>query len=362
MKVTSLLNRLREPKEEEFEADQITKEVQEFILRAIQNEQKSTIVNTSLSNFPSLNASNWKEESYTSITPFAKIINKEHSKKQMKIQPNVPDKWGNEPNNQIHSGNKPGSTREIIQLCKHFPSLPLSEIKTVYNLLDEDYEFSMKFLREKRRTAYQSVPLVKPKTVKKVVRVSNSQGYEESKVRHDETVEQILKDYTYQEIRENVQKLTRIKCILDRTATQARGSRKYSEISRIEGAAREQTQQLDKFSRASKKYVLDKARKNREFYAMDLHGLYWDEARDVVIEQINYLSKIADGSKGQFSYIDRIKNGQKCMEYSIITGKGLNSRNNVPVLYNNLCNFLKEKHLAHTGLINEGRVVVYIPM
>jgi len=356
--------RLRQPKEEEFEVDQITKEVQEFILKAIQNEQKQTIVNTSLSNFPSLNSSNWKEESYTASTPFAKIIHKENSKKVNKIQPNIPDKWGNEPNNQIHAGMKPGSTREIILLCKHFPSLPLSEIKTVYTLLDEDYEFSMKFLREKRRSAFQSV-LNKPKPAKKIVRVSNNSnagGYEESKVRHDETVEQILRDYTYREIRETVQRLTRIKCILDRTATQARGSRKYSEIARIEGAARDQTQQLDKFSRASKKYVLDQARKNREFYGMDLHGLYWDEAREVVTEQINYLSRMADTSKGQFSYVDRIKNGQRCMEYSIITGKGMNSRNNVPVLYNNLVDFLKEKRLAHTPSLLEGRVIVFIPI
>jgi len=104
------------------------------------------------------------------------------------------------------------------------------------------------------------------------------------------------------------------------------------------------------------------ARRNKEYYAMDLHGLYWEEAREVIIEQINYLSKIVDPSKGQCKYADRMKNGTRCMEYSIITGKGTNSRNRVPILYNNLCAFLKEKNLMHSPQLGEGRVVVYIPI
>ena len=250
---------------------------------------------------------------------------------------------------------------EIIKLCKLFPSLGLNYIKGIYSQLDENFETCQQFLINKHKEAYQNIVQPKKKTIKKVLK-PQSNNHEEYKVSYDETVEQILQDYTYQEIRQIVQQLKRIKFIFDRTASQARGSRNYSEICSLENASKEQSSKLEKFSKASKKYVLDKARSGKELIEMDLHGLFWEEAREVVTDQINYISNRISGNESQYKYINKIKNGRHYVEYTIVTGKGNNSRNNVPVLFKNLSSFLKDKNLLFDPLKWEGKVVVYIPI
>ncbi len=114
-------------------------------------------VDISLSNFPSLIASNWTEDSFSKSSPYGKILEKASNQKVSKIQPSISETWGNEKSNHVHTGFKPGSTKEIIKLCKHFPSLQLKEIKTVYSMLDEDFEATIAFFLEKKKDSYQPV-------------------------------------------------------------------------------------------------------------------------------------------------------------------------------------------------------------
>lgn len=329
-------------------------------MECITQENKSKPVDTSYSNFPTLSSEYNKPN--TSKSGYTKLLDKAKTKheKKIKLNSDKDNNWDSQnPHNQIHSGLKPGSAKEIIALCRHFPSLNLNYIKTVYSHLDEDFEMTKKYLLRKHKQAYQVEPIKPKKSPTKSVRYSlrKSEGL---KTVEDETVDQILKDYTYEQIRDKVIQLSKIKHILERTAAQARSVNKYNELHNLESASKYQGQLLIKFSKASKKYLLDKARRNNEFYEIDLHGLYWDEAKDVITQQINYVWTKVNEEESNCRFNDRIINGRKHVKYVVITGKGNHSRHGVPVLYNNLCKFLEEKNIPFDKDKNEGQILLYI--
>ena len=177
---------------------------------------------------------------------------------------------------------------------------------------------------------------------------------------NDQMVDDILKTHTYEQIREKVNQIMRVKMIIDRTASQAKSMGKHNEGYSLESASKEQLSKLTKLSDASKKYILSQARAGNQFYEMDLHGLFWEEAREVVTEQVNYIWQMINENEHKCKFQEKIKDGQRFCKYSIITGKGLHSKNNKPVLYNNLSQFLDEKGIINEPLKNEGKIVVYI--
>jgi hypothetical protein len=330
-------------------------------MERIAEENKNKKVDTSNSNFPSLSSGNSKSDSNKST--YISLIDKapKSSQQKIKIRSEHDNKWDNyNPNNQIHAGLKAGSAKEIISLCRHFPSLNLSYIKTVYSHLDEDFEATKKYLMTKHKEAYNHEPVkLQKSSPKKAVRYTVRKTEEQRPI-EDETVDQILKDFTYEEIRDKVIQLSKIKLILERTAAQARSANKYTEVHNLESASKQQAQLLIKFSKASKKYLLDRARKNNEFFQLDLHGLYWDEAKDVISQQINHIWNRVNEDESKCKFNERIINGRKHIKYVVITGKGNHSRHGVPVLFNNLCSFLKEKDILFDHEKNEGQIILYI--
>jgi Smr domain. len=216
-----------------------------------------------------------------------------------------------------------------------------------------------KYLLTKHKEAFISEPVKHKLTPKKRVSYTIRKS-EQIKIMEDETVDQILKEMTYEQIRDKVIQLSKIKLILERTAAQARAFNKYNEVHSLESAAKQQAQFLIKYSKASKKYLLDKARRNNEFFEIDLHGLYWEEAKDVITQQINYVWAKVDAEESKCKFDEKIINGRRYIKYTVITGKGNHSRHGVPVLYNNLCNFLKEKDILFDAEKNEGQIIVYI--
>lgn len=94
--------------------DDYTKEMQEYILKQIQNEQKNCPVTVSNSAFPSLGESNpTSQASRDKISKYEKLLEQSKKKKIGKSSRFVSDKW-EDMNNEIHNVNKPGSAREII--------------------------------------------------------------------------------------------------------------------------------------------------------------------------------------------------------------------------------------------------------
>ena len=325
----------------------------------MQNQQKAQAKNNNYSSdFPSLNASNWNEDSYTSQSKYGKIMDREYKKAPLKIPSVVSNGWDSDSSPLKLT---PASTKEIIKLCKSFPSVSSEVIKAAFKCFNNDSDFTKQFLMQKYKDAYQDSPLEKKTDMKTKYKLKEEEK-NESMPKVSQAVQEILDNYTYSEMRAQVRQLSRIKFVLDRTAAQAHSSRKYTQAANLESAAKRQTNELSNFSEASKKWLLNQARENNQLYGIDLHGLYWEEAKDVVREQINYLATELPNNERRFSFNEKIKRGVRYLEYCIITGKGNNSKNNKPVLYNNLCDFLSEHNMYFDAQLLNGKIIAYIPI
>lgn len=354
-----------DPEKNIKEVDQTIAEIQDFIKqterneRSMQNQQKAQAKNNEYpSDFPSLNASNWNVDSYTSQSKYGKIMDRENKKTPLKISSVVSNGWDS---NSSPLKPNPASTKEIIKLCSSFPSVSSDVIKTAYNCLNHNFDFTMQFLMQKYKDAYQDSPLQKKPEMKIRYKISEEEK-QQIVPKVSQAVQEILDNYTYAGMRAQVRHLSQIKYILDRTASQAQSSRKYTQAANIESAAKRQTNELNNFSEASKKCLLNEARKNNQLYEMDLHGLYWDEAKDVVREQINYIATEVSNNEKKFSFKEKTKKGVRYLEYSIVTGKGNNSKNNKPVLFNNLRDYLSEHNMYFEEYLSMGKIIVHIPI
>ena len=105
---------------------------------------------------------------------------------------------------------------------------------------------------------------------------------------------------------------------------------------------------------------LAKLRKQNNYKDIDLHGLFLEEAVDILINQFKFIkSKLEIGTIYDCNTKDM--KGHKCLKYSIITGKGHNSQNKLPVLLPSIKNLLEKKNFEFKGFDHEGKIELYLP-
>lgn len=103
-----------------------------------------------------------------------------------------------------------------MKLCQHFPHLKLSTIKTIYSHLDEDFEVTREYLKEKNAKQYVANPHDMDKIQRKQDQKKNSptkitkQTYQNqnfklpSYMSSNSAIDEILHTQSYESIRDRV--------------------------------------------------------------------------------------------------------------------------------------------------------------
>lgn len=326
------------------------------MLDLIKNGNQSNIPDPKTGDFPSLGVSN----PTTSTAKYAKALDS-LTKSKASIKYKNSDNAGQWEiqKHPFFEGQKSGSSQEIFNLMKLFPSLDLTIIRYSYSLFEENYDDTLDFLKRKYSKYYQSSPLkIKKKTTVVKPQVSQPKKYYAStELYTTPEVERILREMSFEEIREEYHRHRQIKAILDRTAAQARAGRSGG-LSGLTSISQGETNKIRLLEMASKKYILSKYRANNCLFGIDLHGLYWDEARDIINEQIDFIMLNVLGNKSQYRYNKKIIDGEEHLCYEIITGKGNHSQGGFSVLYRNLCKMFEAENYRYKE--GDGKIYLFL--
>lgn len=175
-----------------------------------------------------------------------------------------------------------------------------------------------------------------------------------------ESLDPELKDETFASLRMKVSKHLKLKLILRKSERTCISLKNYSEANKFKNLANEQESLLNKYMHASKVVFLEKLRRRNDYRDIDLHGLFLEEAMEIVVDQIKFIkNKLALGLVANCAYKD-IK-GYKYLKYEIITGKGRNSKNKLPVLLPSLKKFLEKRKYEFKAFEYEGKIELYLP-
>lgn len=353
----------------ELEVDELTRDTQQFILDRIQKEQKELKFDNSDKFFPSLGETNTKSPTKAEYTKKVTTLSDPKKDTAPKVVYKNPDEntnqWQNDSaKNLLFQVSKKGSAKEVTKLAKSFPDLELGFIKMVYLLFNEDFETTKEYLRDRFKDSYQH----QGTDLKQGKRSSfKSQAFRSSKgnirqLQYSSEVEQLLKEMSFNEIRSQIAHHRRVRAILDRSANQAKSTKSRTGASELESFSRDETNRIKLLTKASKFYILKKYRENNNVYGMDLHGLFWDEAKDIVHEQISYIRENVPKDRDAFRFNQKMIDGHLHLKYEIITGKGLNSKEGYSVLFKNLCEEFERANYHYTPMKSEGKLYLYLPL
>ena len=351
----------------DLEVDELTRDTQQFILDRIQREQKAMKFDNSDKMFPSLESTITKttKAAYTKQVTDLSDEKKNAAPSIVYKNPENTNQWQNDSaKNLLFQVSKKGSAKEVTKLAKSFPDLELGFIKMVYLLFNEDFETTKEYLRDRFKDRYQHIgtDLKQGKKSSFKAKAFRSSKANISQLNYGVEVEQLLKEMSFNEIRTQIAHHRRVRAILDRSANQARSSKTRTGASELESFSRDETNRIKLLTKASKVYILKKYRENNNLYGMDLHGLFWDEAKDIVNEQITYIKSNVPKDRDAFRFNEKTIDGHPHLKYEIITGKGLNSREGYSVLFKNLCEEFERANYHYTPLKSEGRIYIYLPL
>ncbi len=323
----------------------------------IRNGNQSNIPDTKAGYFPSLGDSNptMSKAKYTKA-----IDSLSNPKAQIKYKNSDSSNQWVIPKNPFFEGQKSESSEEVFNLVRLFPSLDLTVIRYCYSLFEEDYEATLDYLKKNYSKNYQQSPIkLKKKTnVVKPQVLQPKKYYASTELYTNPEVEQILREMSFEEIRDEYHRHRQIKAVLDRTAAQARAGRSYGGLSGLTSISQGETNKVRLLELASRKYILSKYRANNCLYGIDLHGLYWDEAKEIVNEQIDFITLNVMSNKSQYKYNKKIIDGDEHLCYEIITGKGHHSKDGYSVLYRNLCQMFKAGNYHYKE--GDGKIYLYL--
>jgi len=276
------------------------------------------------------------------------------------------NKWVQPNNNDLFQTFKETSRDEVRGLSLLFPNIGLNYIKMAYIHFGEDPDITKSFLNEYFKDSYKAGGIINNTKQIQKEQMSLLQArkreipcfYEDSL--NNEEIDPELRNESFASLRLHVSKHLRLKMILKKSERTCLTLKNYNEANKFKNLANEQEAILNKYIKASKVIFLEKLRKRSNFREIDLHGLFLEEAIEIVVDQIKYIkNKLAMGLVSDCASKD-IK-GMKHLRYDIITGKGKNSKNKVPVLLPSLKKFLEKRKYEFKSVDHEGRIELFLP-
>lgn len=266
---------------------------------------------------------------------------------------------------------KENSADEVKGLSLLFPSIGLNYIKIAYVSFGEQFEETKRFLTEYFKDSYkagaivQNTRLIQKNSAAAGCRTSKNaaalqevadEGYAENQIPEE------LRGETFASLRNKVSKHLKLSLILKKSVNTCVALKSHSEANKFKQMAQEQEVLLRKYMSASKVLFLQKLRRKKlNFCEIDLHGLFLEEALDILVDQIKFLrNRLAMGLVPDAVYKDL--KGVKHLKYDIITGKGKNSKNKCPVLLPNVRKFLEKRGYLHKSVDHEGKIELYLPI
>lgn len=279
------------------------------------------------------------------------------------------NKWFNSTNSELFQTYKENSADEVKGLSLLFPNIGINYIKIAYISFDEEFEITKEFLTDYFKDSYQAGAIIKnSKQIQKEqtnMTINNNKYKANPLLSFEETVkiedlDPEFKNETFSTLRLKVSKHLKLKMILKKSEKTCMALKNYNEANKFKNLASEQDALLNKFINASKIIFLDKVRRKNNYKEIDLHGLFLEEALDIIADQIKYLkNKLALGLIADCAYKD-IK-GVKYLKYEIITGKGKNSKNKCPILLPNIKKYLERRKYEFRVVEQEGKIELYLP-
>lgn len=169
-----------------------------------------------------------------------------------------------------------------------------------------------------------------------------------------------MRGESFSSLRNGVRRHLRLKYVFKKSEITCTNLKNYDQANKFKNLSNEQNALLEKYKTASKIIFLSKLRKQNNYRDIDLHGFYLEEALDIVIDQIRYMkSKMELGLVTDYAS-QNIKK-YPYLKYNIITGKGKNSQNNLPVLLPSIKKLFERKKFDFKAFEHEGRIEIYIP-
>ena len=277
------------------------------------------------------------------------------------------NKWINQSNNELFQTFKENSRDEVKGLSLLFPNIGINYIKIAYISFGEEFEITKAFLNDYFKDSYKAGAIIKnTKLVQKeqlnAIQMKKKEAandaYDDSLNR--EEIDPELRNESFNDLRMKVRKHLKLKMIFRKSERTCIGLKNYNEANKFKNLANEQDALLNKYTHASKVIFLEKLRKRNNYRDIDLHGLFLEEALEIVVDQIKYIkNKLLMGLVVDCVYKD-IK-GVKHLKYEIITGKGKNSQNKLPVLLPSLKKFLEKRKYEIRSVDYEGKIELYLP-
>eukprot|EP01016_Furgasonia_blochmanni_P014598 TRINITY_DN1769_c0_g1_i3.p1 TRINITY_DN1769_c0_g1~~TRINITY_DN1769_c0_g1_i3.p1 ORF type:complete len:609 (-),score=148.51 TRINITY_DN1769_c0_g1_i3:272-2098(-) len=264
----------------------------------------------------------------------------------------------------LYETDKKTSSVELRKLADLFPNLDVVRIRLTYRMLEENFEQTKQFLINRHPEQYVD-PLVNPR--KQVVRRPPMADRFEERVYssyEDENFDRELLNLGFEELRRYVNKHNRLYNIFAQAQKAASSVQNHYEMNKFKQMASHHGEQMRQYKLASRHLFLQKLRRNNAAVdRMDLHGFYWEEAKDLVKSQLNYLRNLINrGRIDQTRCAIKVRDNQRCLMMEIITGKGNNSVNNNPKLHPKLKDWLSCQEYTFQAKQDEGRIFVYLPI
>lgn len=276
------------------------------------------------------------------------------------------NKWVQPNNNDLFQTFKETSRDEVRGLSLLFPNIGLNYIKLAYIHFGEDPDITKSFLNEYFKNSYKAGGIIEnTKQIQKEQKVALQNNKKEAYNGYEdytnlEEIDPELRNEGFASLRAKVSKHLRLKMILKKSERTCLVLKNYGEANKFKNLANEQEAILNKYIKASKVIFLEKLRKRNNYRDIDLHGLFLEEAIEIVVDQIKYIkSKLAMGIV--FDGATKDIKGMKHLKYEIITGKGKNSKNRVPVLLPSVKKFLEKRKYEFKSVDHEGKIELYLP-
>ena len=325
-----------------------------------------------LSKFPSLLETNpISEESLMTFCATSQISQKTSILKFNDLSLNdTKNKWVLPNNNELFQTYKENSRDEVKGLSLLFPNIGINYIKLAYIHFAEEFEITKTFLSDYFKDSYKAGGIIKNTKQMQKEQLSSQLSLKKLKTPllfsasldciDLEELDPELRNEDFNSLRMKVRKHLKLKLILRKSERTCLAIKNYNEANKFKNLANEQEVLLNKFLKASKIVFLQKLRKKNNYREIDLHGLFLEEAVEIIVDQIKFIrNKLAMGLVADCAEKD-IK-GFRHLKYDIITGKGRNSKNKLPVLLPSLRKFLEKRNYEFRCNEHEGKIELYLP-
>lgn len=258
------------------------------------------------------------------------------------------------------------SNDDVYELSLVFPFIGINYINYAYISFGNKFEITKSFLNEYFKISHKPIPIrknVKPIQKKKKFATQNIKKQYDDSYDFNPIIEEIdpeLRNETFASLRDKLSKHLRLKMILKHSEATCSRLKNYGEGNKFKNLANEQDGILNKYIKASKVMFLEDLRKRKNYRVIDLHGLFLEEAIEILVDQIHFLrSKMTQGLL--FDCVTKEIQKNTYLKYDIITGKGNNSKNKTPVLLPSLKKFLEKKNYSFKAIDHEGKIELFLP-